>query len=49
MSSMPGQLQTKVQAVVKALKVPVEVYLACHDDYYRKVSITLQVWLLRTV
>ncbi|CAM9401545.1 unnamed protein product [Ascophyllum nodosum] len=29
-------LQLKVEAIVKALKVPVEVYLACQDDYYRK-------------
>ncbi|CAN0423965.1 unnamed protein product, partial [Pylaiella littoralis] len=29
-------LQAKVRLVVEALGVPVEAYLACHDDYYRK-------------
>lgn len=33
----PLQLQAKVRSVVGALGVPVEAYLACHDDYYRKV------------
>lgn len=31
------QLQAKVRSVVEALGVPVEAYLACQDDYYRKV------------
>lgn len=33
-----SQLQTKVESVVDALMVPVEAYLACEDDYYRKVK-----------
>ena len=31
------QLKAKVQAVIKALGVPVEACLSCQDDYYRKV------------
>ncbi|CAM9862445.1 unnamed protein product, partial [Sphacelaria rigidula] len=30
------QLKTKVESVLNTLEVPMEVYLACHDDYYRK-------------
>ncbi|CAM9299483.1 unnamed protein product [Discosporangium mesarthrocarpum] len=30
------KLQAKVDAVVEALGVPIDVYLSCKDDYYRK-------------
>ncbi|CAM9319329.1 unnamed protein product [Ectocarpus sp. 12 AP-2014] len=32
----PRMLKAKVRSVVKALGIPVEAYLACRDDYYRK-------------
>ena len=31
------QIQAKVQAVIKALGIPVQALLSCQDDYYRKV------------
>ncbi|CAN0026343.1 unnamed protein product, partial [Choristocarpus tenellus] len=30
------QLKAKLDAIVRALGVPVEVYLSCEDDYFRK-------------
>lgn len=31
------QLQAKVRSVVQAIGIPVEAFMACQDDYYRKV------------
>lgn len=33
----PLQQQAKVRSIVQAIGIPVEAYLACKDDYYRKV------------
>lgn len=44
--SVSFQLKAKVRSVVKALGIPVEAYLACRDDYNRKVPVCTPLLLL---
>lgn len=42
----PLQQQAKVRSIVQAIGFPVEAYLACQDDYYRKVFNSIRMMLM---